>query len=70
MGTGDQASNKAEEFKGEVKQTVGRATDDEQLEREGAADKVKGKVKQAGEKAKEAAEQVAESAKAALKKDR
>jgi uncharacterized protein YjbJ (UPF0337 family) len=53
MGTDDKIDNKAEEMKGKVKEGVGRATDDEQLEAEGHADQAKGNLKQAGEKVKD-----------------
>jgi uncharacterized protein YjbJ (UPF0337 family) len=53
MGTGDKIDNKAEEMKGKTKETVGRATDDEQLEAEGHADQAKSNLKQAGEKIKD-----------------
>ena len=54
MSTSDKASNKAEELKGKVKETTGRAVGNERLEAEGAADQTKGNVKQAGEKIKDA----------------
>jgi uncharacterized protein YjbJ (UPF0337 family) len=54
MGGDDKARNRAQEFKGRAKETAGRATDDEQLEAEGRADRTKGSMKQAGEKAKDA----------------
>jgi uncharacterized protein YjbJ (UPF0337 family) len=54
MGLDDKASNKAEEVGGEVKERVGRATDDEQLEAEGRTDQSKANLKQAGEKIKDA----------------
>ncbi len=50
----DKMRHKGEELKGRVKEGAGRATDDEQLEREGRTDKTKGNVKQAGDKAKDA----------------
>jgi uncharacterized protein YjbJ (UPF0337 family) len=50
----DKARNKGEELKGRLKETTGRATDDERLESEGRADRTKGSAKQAGEKAKDA----------------
>lgn len=53
MGLDDKISNKAEELKGQGKETVGKATDDEELEAEGHADQAKGNVKQAGEKIKD-----------------
>jgi len=54
MGTDDKARNKAEELKGQAKEGLGRATDDEELEAEGRTDQAKSDVKQAGEKAKDA----------------
>jgi uncharacterized protein YjbJ (UPF0337 family) len=53
MGTDDKIDNKSEEMKGKVKEGVGRATDDEELEAEGHADQAKGNLKQAGEKVKD-----------------
>ncbi|MEU4425523.1 CsbD family protein [Actinoplanes sp. NPDC024001] len=50
----DKANNKAEEVGGKVKEGVGRATDDEQLEAEGKADQTSSNLKQAGEKIKDA----------------
>jgi len=54
MGTEDKISNKTEQLKGKGKESVGKATDDEQLEAEGKADQAKSNVKQAGEKVKDA----------------
>jgi uncharacterized protein YjbJ (UPF0337 family) len=54
MGVDDKAKNKAQELKGQGKEAVGRATDDEELEAEGQADQAKGDLKQAGEKVKDA----------------
>ena len=53
MGLADKAKNKTEEIKGEGKEAVGRATDDEELQAEGKADQAKGNLKQAGEKIKD-----------------
>jgi uncharacterized protein YjbJ (UPF0337 family) len=53
MSTSDKFENKAEEFKGEVKENVGDALDDEQLEAEGQTDQAKSHLKQAGEKIKD-----------------
>ena len=50
----DKAKNKAQELKGNVKETVGRATDDEDLEAKGRSDQAKGNLKQAGESVKDA----------------
>jgi uncharacterized protein YjbJ (UPF0337 family) len=54
MGTDDKVSNKAEELKGRAKEAVGDATDNEQWQAEGRAEKAKGSLKQAGEKVKDA----------------
>jgi uncharacterized protein YjbJ (UPF0337 family) len=54
MGLDDKARNKAQELKGDAKEGVGRATDDEELQAEGQADQAKGNLKQAGEKVKDA----------------
>jgi uncharacterized protein YjbJ (UPF0337 family) len=54
MGVEDKAQNKAEELKGQVKEGLGRATDDEDLQAEGQAEQTKSDLKQAGEKVKDA----------------
>ena len=54
MGLDDKISNAAEEAKGKVKETAGKATDDERLEREGKADQASANIKQAGENVKDA----------------
>ncbi|MBY5162480.1 CsbD family protein [Salsipaludibacter albus] len=41
--------------RGKAKEAVGRATDDESLERQGKQDQAKGSAKDAGRKAKDAA---------------
>jgi uncharacterized protein YjbJ (UPF0337 family) len=53
MANEDKAAHKATEVKGKVKEGVGRATDDEELEAEGQADQAKGNLKQAGDKVKD-----------------
>jgi uncharacterized protein YjbJ (UPF0337 family) len=58
MGAMDKIKNTAQEAKGETKEKVGRATDDEQMEAEGTGDKVAGKMKNAGEDVKDAAGKV------------
>jgi uncharacterized protein YjbJ (UPF0337 family) len=55
MATADKASNKAQDIKGKVEETVGKATGDEDLEREGKSDQVQSAVKGVGEKVKDAA---------------
>jgi uncharacterized protein YjbJ (UPF0337 family) len=53
VGATDKAKNKVQETKGKVKEGVGDATDNEEMEREGKADQAKGNLKQAGEKVKD-----------------
>ena len=50
----DKLSNSTQEFKGNVKEKVGSATDNKDLEAKGKSDKAKGSLKQAGEKVKDA----------------
>ncbi|MCA2214423.1 CsbD family protein [Jidongwangia harbinensis] len=54
MAFDDKVGNKSEEIGGKVKEGVGRATDDEQLEAEGKTDQTTSNLKQAGEKIKDA----------------
>ena len=58
MAMDDKIDNKAEEYKGKVKEGVGNATDDDSLVAEGKADQASGGLKQAGEKVKDAAKSV------------
>ena len=58
MGTQDKASNKLQDVKGKVKETVGKVTGDEDLEDEGKTDQVKASVKDVGEKVKDAASEI------------
>ena len=58
MGLKDKAENKADELKGQGKESAGRATGDRDLEAEGKADQTSAKVKDAGEHAKDAAKDV------------
>ncbi len=53
MSTGDKASNKAQELRGQAKEKVGEATNDEGLAAEGQADQDSANLKQAGEKIKD-----------------
>ncbi|MBV8993141.1 MAG: CsbD family protein [Pseudonocardiales bacterium] len=53
MGLDDKIENKAEELKGQGKEAVGQATDDDELKAEGQFDQAKGNIKQAGEKIKD-----------------
>jgi len=54
MGADEKFSNKAEELKGRAKEAVGDATDNEQWQAEGRAERATGALKQAGEKVKDA----------------
>ncbi|GAA3233104.1 CsbD family protein [Pseudonocardia petroleophila] len=54
MAADDKASNKAEELKGKVKEGVGGAIGDENLERQGRNDQAKSNLKQGVEKIKDA----------------
>lgn len=58
VGTGDKIDNQAEVLKGKVKEAVGHATADPELEGEGEVDQAKGHVKQAGEKVKDSAKDI------------
>jgi uncharacterized protein YjbJ (UPF0337 family) len=53
MAAEDKIDAKADQLKGEVKEGVGRATDDRDLEAEGHADQAQGNLKQAAEKVKD-----------------
>ena len=46
--------NKAEEWKGAAKENIGDATDNEDMQAEGTAEKAKANVKQAGENVNDA----------------
>ena len=50
----DKLKNTAEDAKGKIKESVGRATDDDSMENEGKADQAKSDLKNAGEKVKDA----------------
>jgi uncharacterized protein YjbJ (UPF0337 family) len=54
MGAVDKSKNTAQRAKGKVKETVGKATGNERLRRQGKVDQMKGKIKQTGEKIKDA----------------
>lgn len=58
MATQDKASNKAQDIKGKVKEAVGSATDNRDLEAKGKTDQAKAAVKDVGEKVKDAAGEV------------
>ncbi len=54
MGITDKAKNAAQKAVGEVKEAVGKHTDDRDLQAEGKKDQVAGDLKNAGEKVKDA----------------
>ncbi|MFI9237574.1 CsbD family protein [Streptomyces cinnamoneus] len=54
MSAKNKAKAKAEQAKGQIKETTGKATGDRSLEVEGRADKAKGDVREAAEKGKDA----------------
>lgn len=58
MGLGDKISNKAEDLKGQGKETTGKATGDEQLEAEGKGDQASASLKDGVEKVKDAAKDI------------
>jgi uncharacterized protein YjbJ (UPF0337 family) len=62
MGTKDKASNKVQDVKGKVKETVGKVTGDEDLEKKGKSDQVKASVKDVGESVKDVGEKVKDAA--------
>lgn len=58
MSEEDKAKNSAQQAKGNIKEKVGAATGNEDLEAKGKSDQAKGNLKQAGEKIKDAAKGV------------
>ena len=54
MGIDDKADNKTEDLGGKVKETVGKATGDDNLKRQGETDQRKSSLKDAGENVKDA----------------
>jgi uncharacterized protein YjbJ (UPF0337 family) len=54
MATEDKAAHKATEVKGKIKEGVGQAAGDKELEAEGQVDQAEGNLKQAGDKVKDA----------------
>jgi uncharacterized protein YjbJ (UPF0337 family) len=54
VATDDKLRNQGQDLKGKAKESIGRATDDEELEAAGRADQTKSSLKQAGEKVKDA----------------
>jgi len=62
MGTKDTISNTAQDVKGKVKETVGKAVGNEDLEDKGKSDQAKSAMKDVGEKVKDAATKVKHAA--------
>jgi len=58
MGWEDKLDNAKDEAVGRAKEGIGRATNDEEMEREGQKEKSKSKLKQAGENVKDAVRDV------------
>jgi uncharacterized protein YjbJ (UPF0337 family) len=54
VATDDKLRNQGQDLKGKAKETLGRATDDEELEAKGRSDQAKSSLKQAGENVKDA----------------
>ncbi len=54
MSDSDKAKNQAQQVKGNIKEKVGEATGNEDLEAKGESDQMKGNLKQAGENIKDA----------------
>jgi uncharacterized protein YjbJ (UPF0337 family) len=62
VGTRDKASNKAQDLKGKVKERVGSATGNEDLEMKGKTDQTKAAFKNVGEKVKDAGSSLKDAA--------
>lgn len=60
MGDNDTTRARTEQATGKIKEAVGRAAGDEDLEAEGRGDQAKGDVRQAGKKIKDAVKHVRE----------
>ncbi|WP_328460748.1 CsbD family protein [Streptomyces sp. NBC_00448] len=58
MSDSDKAKAKSDQVKGKVKESVGQAVGDEELEAQGRGDQAKGDVRQAGEKLKDAVKHI------------
>jgi uncharacterized protein YjbJ (UPF0337 family) len=54
VATDDKLRNQGQDLKGKAKESIGRATDDDELEAAGRADQASSSLKQAGEKVKDA----------------
>lgn len=69
MGIFDKAENKAQDVAGQAKEKIGEATDNKDLQAEGAADQGEAGLKDVGEKIKDAASDVGDKIKGVFKKD-
>ena len=63
MGIGDKAEHKAEEVAGKVKEGLGDATDNRDLEAEGQTEQSGAKVKQAGDNVADALREASQAVK-------
>ena len=63
MTTRDKASNKSQDLKGKVKEKVGSATGNKDLQSKGKSDQVKASVKDVGEKVKDAGSSIKDAVK-------
>jgi uncharacterized protein YjbJ (UPF0337 family) len=69
MGVFDKAKDKAEQMVGEVKERIGRKTDNEELEDAGKRDQLSGEAKEAGHDLRDRAAGAVEDAKDRMKDD-
>jgi uncharacterized protein YjbJ (UPF0337 family) len=63
VGTKNKASNRTQDVKGKVKETIGSATGNKDLRTKGKADQTKASLKDAGEKVKDAGSKVKDAIK-------
>jgi uncharacterized protein YjbJ (UPF0337 family) len=70
MGVFDKAKDKAEQLVGEVKERMGRASDNEELEDAGKRDQLSGEAKEAGHDLRDRAAGAVEDAKDRMRDDR
>ena len=63
MGIGDKAEHKAEDLAGKVKEALGDATDNRDLEAEGQAEQSKADMKQAGDNVVDALREASQAVK-------
>jgi uncharacterized protein YjbJ (UPF0337 family) len=70
MGVFDKAKDKAEQLVGEVKERMGRASGNEELEDAGKRDQLSGEAKEAGHDLRDRAAGAVEDAKDRMKDDR